>query len=289
MRTEQEMFSLILEVAKKDERIRGVGLTGSRTNLNAAKDPFQDFDIVYVVTEMQSFIEDKHWIDVFGERMIMQTPENMELFPPTLNGNFSYLMLFTDGNRIDLTLCPLEKKDNWNSGDTLAVVLLDKDNILPSLLPANDKEYWVQKPSAAAFSDCCNEFWWVSTYVAKGLWRQEILYAYDHLHIVRKQFLTMLEWKIGFETNFSLSIGKNLKLLEHYLDEETWGILINTYPLCTYNQIWDALFKLMNEFEKVAVEVAKIIDVPYSIEESKKIKRYCRHVQTLPKDGKEIY
>ena len=42
MRTEQEMMDLIMDVAKKDERIRAVYMNGSRTNPNATKDIFQD-------------------------------------------------------------------------------------------------------------------------------------------------------------------------------------------------------------------------------------------------------
>ena len=48
MRTEQEMFELILNTAKADERIRAVYMNGSRTNVNVPKDIFQDYDIVYV-------------------------------------------------------------------------------------------------------------------------------------------------------------------------------------------------------------------------------------------------
>ncbi len=42
MRTEQEMYDLILKVAKEDERIRAVYIDGSRTNPNAPRDIFQD-------------------------------------------------------------------------------------------------------------------------------------------------------------------------------------------------------------------------------------------------------
>ena len=51
MRSEQEMLDLILETARNDERIRAVIMNGSRANPNALRDPFQDFDIVYLVTE----------------------------------------------------------------------------------------------------------------------------------------------------------------------------------------------------------------------------------------------
>lgn len=51
MRTEQEMLNLILSIAKNDEQIHAVYMNGSRTNPNADKDIFQDYDIAYVVDE----------------------------------------------------------------------------------------------------------------------------------------------------------------------------------------------------------------------------------------------
>lgn len=56
---------------------------------------------------------------------MMQKPEDMELFPPEEKG-FSYLMLFDDYNKIDLTLLPLEELDNYLKGDKLIKVLIDK-------------------------------------------------------------------------------------------------------------------------------------------------------------------
>ena len=65
MRTEEQMMKLILDTAKEDERILAVYMNGSRTNPNAPKDIFQDYDIIYVVTETERF----------GERLFMQYPE----------------------------------------------------------------------------------------------------------------------------------------------------------------------------------------------------------------------
>lgn len=88
MRSEKEMLEMILGFAKNDERIRAVTLEGSRTNPNVPKDLFQDFDISYLVTDIDSFIEDSEWIHVFGDRIILQTPEAMSMFPPELGKRF---------------------------------------------------------------------------------------------------------------------------------------------------------------------------------------------------------
>jgi aminoglycoside 6-adenylyltransferase len=86
MRTEQEMFDLILQTARDDERIRGVILEGSRANPNAPKDNLQDYDVVYIVTEMVSFVDDPAWVQCFGELLILQMPETMQ-DPPPLNND----------------------------------------------------------------------------------------------------------------------------------------------------------------------------------------------------------
>ena len=58
MRTEKEMFDLIFSVANNDERIRAVYMNGSRANPNVGKDIYQDYDVVFMVTETKSFLLD---------------------------------------------------------------------------------------------------------------------------------------------------------------------------------------------------------------------------------------
>lgn len=289
MRTEKQMLELVLKMANEDNRVRAVCMNGSRTNPNVPKDLFQDFDIVYLVEDMESFLKDSNWVDVFGERIIMQTPEDSSLFSPELGGRFTYLMLFTDGNRIDLMLVPIAEKENYCQEDGLTTVLLDKDGSLPYIPPSTDKDYWVKKPSAEQFADCINEFWWVSTYVVKGLWRQEVLYAIDHMNIVRAMLLKMLEWKVGIETEFSLSVGKNSKYLKQYIDEPTWQKLMHTYPNGDYGQVWESLFSMAVLFEENSLEVGEQLDYRYPFEEAEQVKSYLRHVHKLHPNATEIY
>lgn len=290
LRSQDQMLELILTYAKNDERIRAVGLNGSRTNPNAPKDIFQDFDIVYLVTELNSFIEDRQWIDIFGQRIIMQTPEDMSMFPPTLAGRFSYLMLFKDGNRIDLTLIPIEEKERYCKEDKLTIILMDKDNSLLEIAPPTDEDYWIKCPSAEFFADCCNEFWWVSTYVVKGLWRREILYAQEHLNnILRPMLLKMLEWKVGIEQNFSVSIGKSEKYLERYLSEDCWDELLSTYASGSYDDLWRALFSLIKLFRTTALFVAKELAFVYPVDEDKNVTSYLEHIRFLSPTAADIY
>ena len=69
------MLELIIGIAKDDNRVRAVYMNGSRTNPNAPKDIFQDYDIVYVVSEVKSIVSEDNWIDRFGKLLMLQEPE----------------------------------------------------------------------------------------------------------------------------------------------------------------------------------------------------------------------
>jgi len=289
MRSEQEMLDLILETARQDERIRAVIMNGSRANPNAPKDRFQDFDIVYIVTDVTPFRYNLEWIKRFGDLMILQMPEDMQDLPPAQNGGFVYLMQFTDGNRIDLGIDPPSMIGEIVA-DSQSIVLLDKDGRIPPLPPASDSDSIPKPPTAKAFADCCNEFWWVSPYVAKGLWRGEILYAKHFLdRYVRDQLDKMLAWYVGVKTQFSKSPGKYGKYLKSSLEPELWELLQQTYSDAGYEHTWEELFATVHLFKRIALQVAAQFGFDYPHGDDERVTAHLRHVKCLPRDAKEIY
>jgi aminoglycoside 6-adenylyltransferase len=141
MRTEQEMIDLILNIAKMDERIYAIYMNGSRTNSNIVKDIFQDFDIVYVVSETKTFREDKAWIDKFGKRLYMQYPEENSYYQNDIENCYGWLIQFTDGNRLDLHVCTLKYVLENIHKDKLCKILLDKNKYLPNIEEPTDIDY----------------------------------------------------------------------------------------------------------------------------------------------------
>ena len=278
MRSEQQMMSLILRVAEDDDRVRAVAMNGSRVNRNAASDIYQDYDIVYLVSEMASFLHDPAWIDVFGKRLIMQTPDAMTLCS-TPRDRFAYLMQFMDGNRIDLSLIPMKHAHEYAAEDPLTVILLDKDGCLPTLPPPTDARYRVRPPSAADFADCCNEFWWVVPYVAKGLWRGELLYATAFLdQPMRAMLMKMLEWRVGIETDFSVSVGKCGRHFEQYLAAETWQALLATFAPARYDDTWEALWAACELFRYTARSVAAYFGYTYAESDDTNVTAYVQRI-----------
>ena len=289
MRSEAEMMDLILGTAREDERIRAVMMNGSRANPNAPRDFFQDFDIVYFVTGVDSFKQDSHWIERFGEMMILQLPDDMTDPPPDNPISYAYLMQFADGNRIDLTLYPIDKLA-LREEDSETIILLDKDGLWPPYPPASDRDYLPKAPTAKAFADCCNEFWWVNPYAAKGLWREELTYAKDmQENYVREQLMKMLTWYVGIKAGFTRSPGKNGKYLKQYLEPELWVMLEQTYADASYEHAWEALLVMGELFRRIALVVAGHFGYEYPFGDDERVSAHLRHVRSLPRDAAEMY
>ena len=169
MRTDQEILGLILETAKKLQ-VNAVAISGSRIDTKAPKDEFQDYDLVYVVDDIKNLTSDLSWLDQFGKRIIEQEV--------TLGHRRLYLMLFEDGNRIDLTLCPKDYINEWVDSEAGFTVLVDEKDLFESYSP-NPQRFWISPASKTDFEKSCNEFWWVSAYMVKGIYRKQVIYATD--------------------------------------------------------------------------------------------------------------
>jgi aminoglycoside 6-adenylyltransferase len=289
MRSKREMLDLIVGVAAEDERIRAVTLTGSRANPDVPPDMFQDFDVNYYVRDVAPFWENTEWIRRFGEIMMVQMPESMEEPPPSNDGCFVYLMQFTDGNRIDLAICPLTQIAEEDHHNPIQV-LLDKDGIIELAVPPGERYFLPTPPTPQSFADCCNEFWWVSLNVAKGLWRQQIIYAHRMLdEYMRAQLMRMLIWHIGSKTGFARNPGKAGKYFEQYLESDLWQLLLNTYAPASTDATWEALFAICDLFRQIALPLAQEFDLAYPTEDDRRVSAYLRHIRALPGDATEIY
>lgn len=184
---------------------------------------------------------------------MQQLPDEMILGNDASESKFSFtfLTIFEDESRIDLTLFPKNKFPKNYLHDSLSIVWLDKDSLFKVIPESSDIDYHIKKPTERAFSEVCNEFWWCSTNVVKGLKRNEIVYAKDILeHILRPMFNKMIEWKIGIQYDFSVSIGKSGKFIERYLDQAFYQLILKTYSDSVIENNWESFILMMNIFYK---------------------------------------
>ena len=266
MRTETEMFDVILQTAKVLQ-VDAVAISGSRTNPKAPKDEFQDYDVVYVVDDLDNLTSDLSWLDQFGTRIIEQ--HNV------LGNRRLYLMLFEDGNRIDLTLCPTEYIQEWVDSEAGFTVLVDEKGLFESY-SSSPERFWIHPASETDFEKSCNEFWWVSAYVVKGICRKQVIYATDHLYgICQQELLKILAWQVARDRGV-VDIGKNYKYLFNYLPAEKEKEFSNLLDFSSLDKITQSLLATLQLFHREAQYLAQKMGFKYEKEVAEKMMRYAK-------------
>ena len=265
MRTEPEMLDLILQTAKS-LKVEAVAMSGSRTDTKAPKDEFQDYDVVYVVDDLDNLTSDLAWLDQFGIHLIEQ--HNV------LGHRRLYLMLFEDGNRIDLTLCPKEHMQEWVDSEASFTVLVDDKGLFDSYSTCSQR-FWIHPASETDFKKACNEFWWVSAYVVKGICRKQVIYATDHLYgICQQELLKILAWQVARDRG-AVDIGKNYKYLFNYLTAEKEKEFSNLLDFSSLDKITHSLLATMQIFHQEAQILAQKMDFEYDREVAEKMIQYA--------------
>ena len=266
MRTETEMFDLILQTAKS-LKVEAVAMSGSRTDTKAPKDEFQDYDVVYVVDDLDNLTSNLAWLDQFGTRIIEQ--HNI------LGNRRLYLMLFEDGNRIDLTLCPKDHIREWVDSEAGFTILEDPNGLFEPYFP-NLERHWITPATEMDFEKSCNEFWWVSAYVVKGICRKQLLYATDHLYgICQQEFLKVLAWQVAADKG-TIDIGKNYKYLFNYLPAEKEKEFSNLLDFSNIEKLTQSLFATMTLFHQEAQAFSLKNGFPYDKETAEKMIQYAK-------------
>ena len=265
MRAETEMLDLILQTAKTLQ-VKAVAMSGSRTDPKALKDEFQDYDVVYVVDDLDNLTSDLSWLEQFGKCLIEQHV--------LLDHRRLYLMLFEDGNRIDLTLCPKEHMKEWVDSESKFIVLEDEKSLFESYSPS-PKRFWIHPATETDFKNSCNEFWWVSAYVVKGICRNQIIYAIDHLYgICQQEFLKILAWQVA-SARGKVDIGKNYKYLFQYLPAEKEKEFSNLLDFSSIEKLSQSLLATMQLFHREAQRLAQKLGFDYDKEVAEKMIQYA--------------
>ena len=265
MRTEPEMLDLILQTAKVLQ-VNAVAMSGSRTNPKAPKDEFQDYDVVYIVEDLDALVADLAWLEGFGKRIIEQ--HNV------LDHRRLYLMLFEDGNRIDLTLCPKSHIQEWVDSEADYTVLKDEKGLFESYTTSSQR-YWTNPARLIDFEKACNEFWWVSAYVVKGIHRNHLVYATDHLYgICQQELLKLLAWQVAADKG-TVDVGKNYKYLFSYWPAEKEKEFSNLLDFSCSDKVTQSLFATMELFHKEAQFLAQKMGFDYDKEVAEKMIQYA--------------
>lgn len=265
--------------------IRAMLLTSTRARPDAHLDPFSDYDVILAVRTVRPFYEDRNWLEDFGRVLVVyrdpiKREHDLE--------RFAYITQYEDGLKIDFTLMATgilkrlaEESTLPDELDVGYVVLLDKDGLTTSLEPPTYKAYIPSRPDENTFLTVIEEFFHETTYVAKLLWRDEIMPAKYSLDYVMKQVYLrpMLEWYMQLDNNWAIKPGALGKGMKKRIELELLSELVSTYAGPGLEDNWNALFRSIDLYRKIAIDVGDHLAYEYPVDLDKRVVSYLEGVR----------
>ena len=125
--------------------LRAAILTSSRAIPHAHTDRFSDYDVILILTNIDSFFADRSWLDAFGSVLALYRD------PLIVERGFersAYVTQYDDGLKIDFNLWPVEllrqivaEPQLPREFDAGYQVLIDKDNLTVGLKSPTYRSY----------------------------------------------------------------------------------------------------------------------------------------------------
>ncbi len=149
--------------------------------------------------------------------------------------------------------------------------------------PPTYTAYIPRPPADETYQKVIQDFFSDAPYVAKCLWRDELLPAkwcldYDMKHIFLRQ---MLEWRVECDHGWSIPAGALGKGLKKRLPPDIWSQLERTYVGAGMAENWAALFRTLDLFRQVAIEVAAHLGYAYPHDLDQRVTAYIHHMKSL--------
>ena len=283
---EAKVLSKIVRWAEAQDRIRVVLLESSRANPRAPLDVLSDYDVVLIVSDTRPYARGGDWSQGYG-KPLLQVRDTERVFGLR---KYNCMVLYDDGTKVDYSVWPLALVQRIQSRGRLPEdldlgyrVLLDKDHLMRDLPSPTHTAHIPKRPSEQEYQSLVQEFWWCTTYVAKNLWRDEFMPMKVILDYEIKYLLVrrLLEWRIEIDHDWSAKPGFFGRGLEQHLDAATWAQLEATYTGPESEDNWQALFKTIDLFRQVAIDVGRALgyDYPHAIDAQ--VRAYLQQIRRL--------
>ena len=290
--TQDDVLDRLCRWAQARESIRTVILTSTRAVAGASVDALSDYDVILVVRDIRPYVTERSWLDDFGEVLVAywDPVQPDPIFGIDKCGN---VVQYAQGLKIDFSLWPVGLFQKIAAAALPPAeleagyrVLLDKDGLTARLPRPTYRAYVPKPPSQADFELFMNDFLSDAPYVAKCLWRDELLPAkwcldYDMKLVYLRQ---LLEWRMEIEQEWSIPAGALGKGLKKHLPEALWKEVELTFAGAGLEENWAALERTMRVFRQVAMEVGRHLGYCYPEELHERVWAYVNTIRRMEHD-----
>jgi len=282
---EDTVIQQLVQWGKRQPLVCAVILASSRAIPHAYTDLFSDYDVILVLHEIKPFYNDRSWLETFGSVLALYRD------PLSLDRGFeraAYVTQYESGLKIDFTIWPVELLKSIASQSQLPPefdagyqVLVDKTQLTDGLQPPTYSAYIPKPPTDIEYQTIMEEFFLDTTYVAKFLWRDDLMAAKHILdHSLKQEYLRrVLEWRIEIDHAWSVKPGPYGRGLKRWLPPDVWADLEDTYTGADLDSNWTALFRTIDLMRRIAIEVGLRLGYSYPDNLEGRVRSYLFRVR----------
>jgi aminoglycoside 6-adenylyltransferase len=291
MTDQDSTIASLIRWAEAQDSIRAVVLTSSRAIPHAPLDLFSDYDVILATRSVDKFYTDRSWLQAFGP--VLAVYRDPMIADKGLERS-AYVVQYENGSKIDFSLWPVELLQRVVENVHLPAefdagyrVLIDKDGLTKGLKPPSYSAYIPTPPTEANYLDLIESFFLDTTYVAKYLWRDDLMAAKHILdHSLKQEHLRpLLEWHAEIDLQWSLKPGPYGRRLKRHLRPDLWSALEETYAGPGLEENWEALFRTISLMRSVARAVGKELGFTYPDDLDQRVISYLLKVRQLDRNA----
>lgn len=276
-----DILKTCMDYARKEDRIRSMVQTGQRVNPMLSEDGLMDYEIVFGVNEFEPFKEYRVIDHLFQEVLLLEKKTDFRFFNKNMGDSVTYHIVLDDITRLKITFLKEANIQSYIDNDSFAKILIDKDELLRGNSHYTDVKYRIKKPTEEEFASCCNDFYLTALNIAKGLYRDEVVYAIQIWQVLRKKMDQMTAAYIGVEYDFKVSVGMHYEHIKTYLKSDHYDAYLETYTLPEREKIWSSLFKTASLFRREGLHVAEKMGFEYPKRADRDIMKKVREIWNM--------
>lgn len=256
MSAADDLLAQVVAWAAGEADVRRLLLVGSRARA-AASDGLADIDVQVYTVAPSRYTERDEWLREMGEVWVCVADQYVDgsVHVPTR------LAIFDGGVKVDFAFYPAGSVSSGVGAGLAHKVLLDKDASGVELPAGPAPARPSGRPGEAEFCRVVEEFWFEAYHVAKYLARDELWLAKSRDWAMKQFLLAMIAWHEQLARGRVCdpdSVGTRTSM-----GADTWEALHGAFAPFAREASWDAAFRTMALFRRLAREVAAVLTFEY--------------------------
>jgi aminoglycoside 6-adenylyltransferase len=266
MNSYDEIMQKLVSLAKGLELIQAMILFGSRVRSKNTADKYSDYDIIFLVKDVDYFLNTDQWLTQIEEYYIsFQEPtaacgqERRVFFRDAMDMDF----LFYDVKGAERLVADHTIQAFFSHGYRILVDKIDFNSVIERNKPFEEiKTNFSEKE----FINLANTFWFHSIWSVKKILRGEIWSAKKCVDGYMKDLLRQMleEYSKAVYSN-DFEVWHDGRFIDDWIDQSIKKQLKASYGIYDATDILRALNNTMQLFSEVSVKTAVILDYAYPI------------------------